>query len=99
MRETILDVAKRADACFMQRSPIHAAMRRLATTLGEMEIPFAIAGAMAANAHGHQRTTADIDILIRRENIRLSSNTSVGAGSTSSRDRKTFVIRSTTSNG
>ena len=80
MRETILDVAKRADAFFMQRSPIHAAMRRLATTLGEMEIPFAIAGAMAANAHGHQRTTADIVILIRREDLHRFKQQHIGRG-------------------
>jgi hypothetical protein len=44
-------------------------MKRLAETLGEMQIPFAIAGAMAANAHGHSRTTADVDILIRKEDL------------------------------
>ncbi len=30
MSKSILDVAKRADAFFMKRSPIHEAMRRLA---------------------------------------------------------------------
>ncbi len=53
----------------MGMSPIHTAMQRLSKTLDEMQIPFAIAGGMAANAHGHQRTTADIDILIRREDL------------------------------
>jgi len=53
----------------MGTSPIHAAMRRLTQALAEMQIPFAIAGAMAANAHGHRRTTADIDILIRRDDL------------------------------
>ena len=53
----------------MGTSPIHAAMRRLTQALADMQIPFAIAGAMAANAHGHRRTTADIDILIRRDDL------------------------------
>ena len=66
---SLLEIAKRADEFFMGTSPIHAAMQRLAKTLDEMEIPFAIAGAMAANAHGHRRTTADVDILIRREDL------------------------------
>ncbi len=53
----------------MERSPVHDTMRRLAEALRELEIPFAIAGAMAANAHGHHRTTADVDILLRREDL------------------------------
>ena len=64
----------------MKRSPIHEAMRRLAKTLAEMEIPFAIAGAMAANAHGHQRTTADIGILIRREDLLRFKKQHIGLG-------------------
>jgi hypothetical protein len=69
MRSSILEAARRADEFFMALSPIHETMRRLTHTLNEMHIPFAIAGAMAANAHGHRRTTADIDILIRREDL------------------------------
>jgi hypothetical protein len=69
MPQSILEVAKRVDQFFMETSPIHSAMQRLAKTLGEMQIPFAVAGAMAANAHGHRRTTADVDILIRREDL------------------------------
>jgi hypothetical protein len=66
---SILEFARRADQFFMQASPIHAAMRRLTKTLNEMQIPFAVAGAMAANAHGHHRTTSDVDILIRWEDL------------------------------
>lgn len=80
MAESILEVAKRADAFFMQRSPIHEAMQRLTTALTEMQIPFAIAGAMAANAHGHKRTTADVDILIRREDLQRFKERYIGRG-------------------
>ncbi|MFN7732694.1 MAG: hypothetical protein ACK5OB_12375 [Pirellula sp.] len=69
MPESILDVARRADRFFMEASPIHETMRRLSRIFEEMQIPFAIAGAMAANAHGHKRTTADVDILIRAEDL------------------------------
>ncbi|MEM6798264.1 MAG: hypothetical protein AAF589_02005 [Planctomycetota bacterium] len=48
MADSMLDIARRADAFFMGQSPIHQAMRRLAKTLGEMQIPFAIAGGMTA---------------------------------------------------
>jgi hypothetical protein len=80
MSESILEVARRADLFFMEKSPIHDAMRRLTKTLSEMQIPFAIAGAMAANAHGHKRTTEDVDILIRREDLQRFKAAHIGLG-------------------
>ena len=53
----------------MRRSPIHAAAERIGKALAELEIPFAVAGALAANAHGHVRTTEDVDILLTREGL------------------------------
>lgn len=64
----------------MEKSPIHEAMRRLTKTLKEMDIPFAVAGAMAANAHGHKRTTADVDILIRPEDLQRFKERWIGRG-------------------
>jgi hypothetical protein len=80
MTESILQVARRADLFFMENSPIHETMRRLAKTFGEMQISFAIAGAMAANAHGHKRTTSDVDILIRREDLLRFKEHWIGLG-------------------
>lgn len=80
MPESILDVAKRVDEFFMGTSPIHQAMQRLAKTLGEMQIPFAVAGAMAANVYGHRRTTADVDILIRRDDLQRFKQQHLGLG-------------------
>ena len=80
MTESILEVAKRADQFFMETSPIHETMRRLSKTLQEMHIAFAIAGAMAANAHGHKRTTSDVDILIRREDLKRFKDRWIGIG-------------------
>jgi hypothetical protein len=64
----------------MEASPIHETMRRLSRIFDEMQIPFAIAGAMAANAHGHKRTTADVDILIRREDLLRFKAQHIGLG-------------------
>lgn len=80
MPQSILEVAKRADEFFMKTSRIHSAMQRLATTLSDMNIPFAVAGAMAANAHGHTRTTADVNILIRREDLERFKKKHLGLG-------------------
>lgn len=63
------DVFRRAGEFFMNRSPVHAAARRIVDTLSAMEIPFAVIGAMACNAHGHRRETEDIDLLLTRQGL------------------------------
>src|SRR5436309_7200723 len=54
---------------FQKRSPQHAAMRRLAQRLKKAGIPYAIMGAMAVNAHGAERTTRDVDVLLTPEGL------------------------------
>jgi hypothetical protein len=78
--DTMLEIAKRVDDFMMERSPVHDTMRRLAQTFHSLEIPFAIAGAMAANAHGHRRTTADVDVLVRREDLVRFKDQCIGHG-------------------
>ncbi|MFN0052957.1 MAG: hypothetical protein ACKV0T_12285 [Planctomycetales bacterium] len=78
--DTMLEIAKRVDAFMMERSPVHDTMRRLVRALGDLEIPFVIAGAMAANAHGHRRTTADVDVLMRREDLARFKSHCIGRG-------------------
>ena len=80
MAESILEVAKRADRFFMEASPIHETMLRLSRTLAEMQVSFAICGAMAANAHGHKRTTSDVDILISRKDLLKFKERWIGLG-------------------
>lgn len=80
MDKSLLEIAKQVDEFFMGTSPVHQAMSRLTKTLGEMNIPFAIAGAMAANAHGYHRTTADVDILIDREDLAKFKLHHIGLG-------------------
>jgi hypothetical protein len=64
----------------MERSPVHDTMRRLARAFNDLEISFAIAGAMAANAHGHRRTTADVDVLVRRDDLTRFKDCWIGRG-------------------
>jgi len=64
----------------MKQSPIHEAARRIASTLSNMQIPFAVAGALAANAHGHVRTTDDVDILIRSSDLQRFKENWLGRG-------------------
>jgi hypothetical protein len=54
---------------FQKRSPQHQTMRRLARRLEKAGIPYAVMGAMAVNAHGAERTTKDVDILLTPEGL------------------------------
>jgi hypothetical protein len=54
---------------FQKRSPQHQAMRRLARRLKKARIPYAIMGGMAVNAHGAERTTKDVDVLLSAEGL------------------------------
>jgi hypothetical protein len=49
---------------FAKRDPVYQTMRRIAKKFDKAGIPYAIVGAMAVNAHGFRRTTADLDILL-----------------------------------
>src|SRR5215212_8901370 len=46
---------------------VHQAMRTVARVFDENRIAYAIIGGMAVNAHGHVRTTGDVDFLVRSE--------------------------------
>jgi hypothetical protein len=52
---------------FQGRDEVHKTMRRLVKRLEKAQIPYAILGGMAVNAHGHQRTTKDLDVLLTAE--------------------------------
>jgi hypothetical protein len=54
---------------FQKRSPQHQTMRRLARRLKKAGIPYAVMGAMAVNAHGAERTTRDVDVLLTPEGL------------------------------
>lgn len=78
--DTMLEIAERVDAFMMERSPVHDTMRRLAGVFNDLNIAFAIAGAMAANAHGHRRTAADVNVLVRREDLARFKDCWIGRG-------------------
>lgn len=69
VKAALSQVLKRAGEFFMGKSPIHAAAARFAEALSELGVPFAIAGALAASAHGHVRMTEDVDVLLTPEGL------------------------------
>src|SRR5262249_21381458 len=55
---------KEIDMFFQKKDPVHQTMRRIVKRLEKAKIPYAVVGGMAVNAHGHQRTTGDVDLLL-----------------------------------
>jgi hypothetical protein len=74
------EAAAFAERFFMGRDEVHEAMRALCQTLEEDGIPYAIAGAMALNAHGYQRVTTDVDVLLTREGLAAFKTAHLGRG-------------------
>jgi hypothetical protein len=66
---SFMDRLKEIGMFFQKRSPQHRAMRRLAQRLKKAGIAYAIMGAMAVNAHGAERTTKDVDVLLTPEGL------------------------------
>jgi hypothetical protein len=54
---------------FEEKSAVHLTLHRIVRRLGELEVPYAIAGAMALFFHGFRRFTEDVDILVTREGL------------------------------
>jgi len=59
------------EACrfFMKDDKVHTALRKITTKLRELNIPHAVCGGMALVAHGYDRTTVDVDILLTPEGL------------------------------
>jgi hypothetical protein len=65
---------------FMGTSDVHQALARVTEKLDEVGIPYAICGGMAVNAHGYQRTTTNVDLLLTPEGHARFKATAIGFG-------------------
>jgi len=54
---------------FEQKGGLHFALRKITQRLGELNVPYAVAGGMALFFHGFRRFTEDVDILVTREGL------------------------------
>jgi hypothetical protein len=55
---------KAAGRFFMKDDPVHQTLTAIVRRLTELQIPYSIAGGMALVAHGYDRTTVDVDIIV-----------------------------------
>jgi hypothetical protein len=78
--ERFLSGAREAARFFMNRSNVHLALERLVERLTELEIPYAIVGALSLNAYGYQRTTSDVDVLLHPDGLDAFKRAYLGRG-------------------
>ncbi|MFO1029636.1 MAG: hypothetical protein U1F60_01025 [Planctomycetota bacterium] len=65
---------------FMGTSDVHQALARVTKKLEELAIPYAICGGMAVNAHGLQRATTDVDLLLTPAGLAQFKAAALGLG-------------------
>jgi hypothetical protein len=63
---------------FQGTDPVHQTMNRVAAELEKANIPYAVVGGMAVNAHRHRRTTDDLDILLTPEGLAVFRKQFIG---------------------
>ena len=71
---------RNAEEFFMGKAKVQRALAELARTLDELEIPYAIAGAMALNAYGYERVTTDVDVILTSEGLAALKARKLGRG-------------------
>src|SRR5258708_19488165 len=58
-----------ATGFFMRDDPVNRSLRQVAGKLHDLQIPYAISDVMPLVAHGYDRTTVDVDILVTPEDL------------------------------
>jgi hypothetical protein len=76
----LVEGARFTEEFHMGTSRVHKAMEALVARLDELEIPYAILGALALNAYGYLRATVDVDVLLTREGLERFKSASLGRG-------------------
>ncbi len=80
MREGGDAAIRQASLFFMKNDPVHHALREIARRLEQLKIPYAVVGGMALVAHGYDRTTVDVDILLTSEGLAAARRELEGLG-------------------
>jgi hypothetical protein len=62
------------------RGRVHEALRKIASKLNELGVPYAVVGGMAIFRHGYQRFTEDVDILVTRDGLKTIHEQLEGRG-------------------
>lgn len=68
------------DRHFQRENEVFRSLRKIARKLKDLDIPFAIAGGMALDAHGFRRLTVGVDILVTRDSLAAIHESLEGLG-------------------
>ena len=71
-----------AEQFFMKQDAVHQTLRTITNKLTELGIDYAVVGGMALVAHGYNRTTVDVDLLVRPEGLEKIHDQLCGLGYT-----------------
>lgn len=74
------DGVRQAAEFFMGKADVQRALEMLAQRLEQLDIPYAIVGAMAMNEYGYRRVTEDVDVLLTREGLDRFKQNWLGRG-------------------
>jgi hypothetical protein len=98
MRKGGATAVAEATRFFMKDDRVHQTFRAITQKLQELQIPYAVVGGMAVVAHGYDRTTDDVDILVNSNGLKAIHRELEGlgylaifAGSKNLRDARTGV--------
>jgi hypothetical protein len=80
MRRGGAGAVREATGFFMRDDPVHGALAAIARRLDEEAVPYAVAGGMALVAHGYDRTTVDVDVLVTAGGLETIHRRLVGLG-------------------
>jgi hypothetical protein len=69
-----------AESFFMKTGKVYQAALAVARLLEADGIPYAVVGAMALGAHGYERMTSDVDLLLTREGLGRFKSAHLGRG-------------------
>ncbi|HZL36726.1 MAG TPA: hypothetical protein VFC78_15510 [Tepidisphaeraceae bacterium] len=69
-----------ASRFFRGTDSVHRALHSITSCLDELKIPYAVAGGMALVAHGYDRTTTDVDILLTADGLAQTHRELEGLG-------------------
>ena len=72
------DRLREIDLFFQKKDRVHQTMRRTAKRLERARISYAVVGGLALNAHGYERTTKDVDLLLSRNSFETFCRKFVG---------------------
>jgi hypothetical protein len=76
----LVEGARFTEEFHMGKSSVHKALEALVARLDELDIPYAILGALALNAYGYLRATVDVDVLLTRQGLERFRAAALGRG-------------------